>query len=183
MLGPIYLSVPVYTSSGQKKCSPQKTGFFWRNSSLLHTVLGKKKIHNFGQTSNAQLPQLFSLFFWVNYTAMVPPNPHTKNHDHCSSYHTARDEQNLRVYHRQKCERPPCRSSNIARNKCNNKYFLWSARYMGVKLHEESKYFIRIFATRLYSSLFCCSSLCEKCKIACVHTKTNYHQSTPGPPE
>ncbi len=32
---------------------------------------------------------------------------------------------------------------------CINTNFLWSARYMGVKLHEESKYFIRIYATRL----------------------------------
>ncbi len=65
---------------------------------------------------------------------------------------------------------PPCMSSNIARNNCNNKYFLWSARYMGVKLHEESKYFIRIFATRLYSSLFAARLYAKKCKTCvCTH--------------
>ncbi len=54
---------------------------------------------------------------------------------------------------------------------------------MGVKLHEESKYFIRIlllvstrpyFAARLYA---------KSVKPACVHTNPNYHQGTPGPPE
>ncbi len=46
---------------------------------------------------------------------------------------------------------------------------------MGVKLHEESKYFIRIFATRPYfaARLYV--------KPACVHTNPNYHQGTPGP--
>ncbi len=54
---------------------------------------------------------------------------------------------------------------------------------MGVKLHEESKYFIRIlllvstrpyFAARLYA---------KSAKPACVHTNPNYHQGTPGPPK
>ncbi len=46
---------------------------------------------------------------------------------------------------------------------------------------------IQIFYQNLcYSSLlslFCCSSLCEKCK-TCVCTRNlNYHQGTPGPPK
>ncbi len=40
----------------------------------------------------------------------------------------------------------------------------------GVKLHEESKYFIRIFATRLYSSLFAARLYAKKCKTCvCAH--------------
>ncbi len=72
-------SAAAYTGVRKKMHSPRKSGFFWRNSSLLHK-------HEF---------------------SLINPQ-------------------------------------------------------YGVKLHEESKYFIRIFATRLYSSLFCCSSLCEK---------------------
>ncbi len=54
---------------------------------------------------------------------------------------------------------------------------------MGLKLHEESKYFIRIFATRLYSSLFAARLYAKSAKPACVHTNPNYYQGTPGPPE
>ncbi len=51
---------------------------------------------------------------------------------------------------------------------------------MGVKLHEESKYFIRLFATRLY---FAARLYAKSAKPACVHTNSNCHQGTPGPPE
>ncbi len=51
---------------------------------------------------------------------------------------------------------------------------------MGVKLHEESKYFIRIFATRPY---FAARLYAKSAKSACVHTNPNYYQGTPGPPK
>ncbi len=51
---------------------------------------------------------------------------------------------------------------------------------MGVKLHEESKYFIRIFATRPY---FAARLYAKSAKPACVHTNPNCHQGTRGPPE
>ncbi len=54
---------------------------------------------------------------------------------------------------------------------------------MWVKLHEKSKYFIRIFATRLYSPYFAARLYAKSAKPACVHTNLNYHQGTPGPPE
>ncbi len=52
---------------------------------------------------------------------------------------------------------------------------------MGVKLHEESKYFIRIFAIRLYSSLFAARLYAKSAIPACVHTNLNYHQGTSVP--
>ncbi len=51
---------------------------------------------------------------------------------------------------------------------------------MGLNLHEESKYFIRLFATRPY---FAARLYAKSVKPACVHTNPNYHQGTPGPPE
>ncbi len=55
---------------------------------------------------------------------------------------------------------------------CWTANFLWSTRDIEVKFHEESKYFIRIFASRFYSSLFCCSSLCEKVQNLRVYRPT-----------
>ncbi len=54
---------------------------------------------------------------------------------------------------------------------------------MGVKLHEESKYFIRILllvSTRPYLLLV---FMRKSAKPPCVHTNPNYHQGTPGPLE
>ncbi len=64
-----------------------------------------------------------------------------------------------------------------------NSNFLWSARYMGVKLHEESKYFIRIFATVSTRPYFAAHLYAESAKPACVHSNLNYHQGTPVPPK
>ncbi len=55
-------------------------------------------------------------------------------------------------------------------------------RYRG-KFHEESKYFIRIFATRLYCSYLLLVFMRKSAKPPCVHANPNYHQCTPVPPE
>ncbi len=54
---------------------------------------------------------------------------------------------------------------------------------MGVKLHEKSKYFIRILLLVSTRPYFAARLYVKSAKPACVHTNPNYHQGTPGPPE